>query len=194
MCRGFWLCMAAGVLLSRAPSVAHELSRSESTLSIADATVRAQFSIDLLEFRGVDVNQDEHVSYDELDARLDDVFAVIRQHYLLAAPAPPTRVVMERQQIVDDHVLQAELVYTFDRPVRDLRVESTLDAIATPGHIHAVRTSIHGETFQALLTPQRRTAEFVVGGITIGRIAIVVLAFLAVAAVITLRIARRRAV
>lgn len=195
MCRAFWLSVAAGVLLSRAPSVAHELSRSESALSIADATVRVQLTINLLEFPGVDANKDERVSDDELDARIEQVFAVIKRHYLLAASAPPARVVMQRQQIVEDHVLQADLVYTFDRPVRNLHVESTLEAVTTPRHVHAVRASIDGEIFEALLTPESRTADFLVGGVTIGRVVIVVLAFAAVAALVTLRmVGRRRAV
>ena len=77
---------------------------------------------------------------------------------------------LQRQQIVDEHVLQADFVYTFDRPVRELRVESTLETVTTPGHVHHVRTEISGETFQALLTPQNRGATFLVGGITIGHI------------------------
>ena len=195
--------MAAGARIHRAallwfvafciaPSSAHEVSRSESVLSVADASVRVQFSINLLELRGVDANGDQRVSYDELDARIEDVFGAIKQHYVLAAPAPPARVVMQRQQIVEEHVLQADLVYTFDRPVRQLRVESTLETVTTPGHVHDVRTDISGETLQALLTPESRTATFLVGGLTIGRIAIVLVAFAAVAAVITLRIVGRR--
>jgi hypothetical protein len=192
MSREFWLGLAAGVLLCRAPSVAHELSRSESTLSIADATVRAQFSINLLEFPGVDVNQDGRVSDDELDARIEDVFSVIKQHFILAAPGSPARVVMQRQQIVDDHVLQADLVYTFVRPVRELRVESTLERATSPGHIHHVRADIGGEAFQALLTPGNRTTTLLVGGITIGRIVIVLLAMGGLAALIALRLVGRR--
>jgi hypothetical protein len=195
--------MAAGARIHRATllwfvafciaaSSAHEVSRSESTLAIAGATVRAQFSINLLEFRGVDANGDERVSYDELDARIEDVFTVIKQHFVLAAPDRPTRVVLQRQQIVEEHVLQADLVYTFDRPVRALRVESTLETVTTPGHVHHVRTDISGEALQALLTPQSRTVTFLVGGLTIGRIVIVLLAFVGVAALITLRIVGRR--
>jgi hypothetical protein len=169
---------------------AHEVSRSEAILSIAGATVRVEFVINLLEFRGVDSNGDQRVSYDELDARLEDLFAVIKQHYVLAAPAPPASVVMQRQQITEDHVLRADLIYTFDRPVRELSVESTLDTVTSPGHVHNVRTDISGETFEALLTPQSRTVTFLVGGITIGRIFIVLVAFAAVAAIVALRLAR----
>ncbi len=187
-----WLLLLIVLVLGVSYVSAHELSRSESKLSITGATVHVQFAINLLEFRGVDANGDDRVSYDELDARIEDVFGAIKQHYVLATPAPPARVVMQRQQIVEEHVLQADLVYTFDRPVRELRVESTLEAVTTPGHVHHVRTDISGETLQALLTPQSRTATFLVGGITIGRIAIVLVAVAAVAAVITLRIVGRR--
>jgi hypothetical protein len=147
-----------------------------------------RFSINLLEFRGVDANGDERVSYDELDARIEDVFAVIKEHFVLAATDRPARAVLTRQQIVDDHVLQADLVYTFDRPVGELRVQSTLDAITAPGHVHAVEATIGGQRYHALLTPQHRSAVFLVGGVTIGRIVVVLLALAAVAAIIALRV------
>jgi hypothetical protein len=184
--------LGAGVIACSVVAAAHEVSRSESTLAITDATVHAQFSINLLELQGVDANGDQRVSYDELDARIEDVFMVIKRHFVLAAPDGPTHVVLQRQQIVEEHVLQADLVYTFDRPVRQLRVESTLDTVTTPGHIHYVRTDISGETLQALLTPESRTATFLVGGVSIGRIFIVILAFAAVAAFIAFRVVSRR--
>jgi hypothetical protein len=170
---------------------AHDLFRSESALVIDRATVRVQFSINLLEFKGVDANGDGQVTYDELDARVEDIFSLITQHYRLRAPAQPSRAVMQRQQIVDDHVLRADLVYTFDGPVRDLRVDSTLEAATTPGHVHSVRTTINGETFEALLTPQNRSANFLVGGFTIGRLVVALLALGAVAAGLAVRLANR---
>jgi len=187
-CVALLCCITA---LSRATASAHDVSRSESTLSIEGATVRVQFVINLLELKSVDANGDERVSYDELDARIEDVFTAIKQHFVLAAPERPTRVVLQRQQIVEEHVLQADLVYTFDRPVRELRVESTLETVTTPGHVHYVRTDISGETLQALLTPESRTATFLVGGLTIGRIAIVLIAFVGIAAIIALRVVGR---
>ena len=164
------------------------MSRSESEVSITGASVMVRFSINLLEFRGVDANGDERVSYDELDARIEDVFAGIREHFVLATTDRPARVVLQRQQIVEDHVLQADLAYTFDRPVRELRLQSTLDAITAPGHVHSVQATIGGLRYQALLTPQNRSAVFLVGGVTIGRILVVLLALAAIAAIIALRV------
>ena len=172
-------------------AIAHDVSRSESVLVIDGATVRVQFSINLLEFKGVDANGDGRVSYDELDARIEQVFTVIKQHFVLTSPDPPTRVILQRQQIVEDHVLRAELVYTFDQPVRDLRVESTLEAATTPSHVHSVQADINGETFQALLTPQHRSASFLVGGFSIGRLLVALLACAAVAAGVAVRLASR---
>ena len=174
------------VFLATRVATAHDLSRSESVLVIDGATVRAQFSINLLEFKGVDANGDGQVTYDELDARVEDIFSVIKQHYRLSAPAQPSRAVMQRQQIVEDHVLRADLVFTFDRPVRDLRVESTLDAATSPSHVHYVRTDINGEAFEAQLTPQHRSTDLAMGGFTIGRLGVALLA-LAAAAGLALR-------
>jgi hypothetical protein len=183
--------MAAGAVLCTAAVYAHDVSRSQSTLVITGATVHALFTIDLIEL-GVDANGDQRVSYDELDARIEDVFTVIKQHFVLAAPAAPARVVMQRQEIVEDHVLQADLVFTFDRPVRELRVESTLDTATAPDHVHHLRTTIGGEAFEALLTPRSRTATFLVGGLTIGRIAIALLACAGIAAIIVFRVIGQR--
>jgi hypothetical protein len=161
---------------------AHELARSESTLTIDGATVRARVAIDLLELQGVDRNADQRVSYEELDAAIERVFAALEDHLALRAPDPPTRVTMGRRQILDDHVLQVDLAYTFDRGVRELRVESTLDRVASPSHLHHVRANIGGETYQALLTPSSRSATFLAGGVTFGRILTVLLALLGLGA------------
>ena len=195
-----WTCEAIRVALAvtigglpvcAGEAIAHDLSRSESVLVIDGATVRAQFSINLLEFNGVDANGDGRVSYDELDARVEHVFTLIKQHFLLTAPAPPTRVILQRQQIVEDHVLRADLVYTFGKPIRDLRVESTLEAATTSSHVHSVQSDINGEPFQALLTPQNRSAAFLVGGFTIGRLVVVVLVCAAIAAGVAARLTKR---
>jgi hypothetical protein len=83
-------------------------------------------------------------------------------------------------------------VYTFDCPVRQLDVASTLDAVTTPGHVHHVRAQIGGELSQALLTPADRSVTFLVGGATFGRLAAVLLGFLGVAALIAYRVIQRR--
>jgi hypothetical protein len=174
MCkRGFWVliafCLCPVVLMG------HDVSRSESTIAIDGSAVRVRFAIDLLAL-GVDGNRDERVSYEELDARIEEVFAVIKRHYHLAAPDAPARVTMAEQRIADDHLLHAALVYTFANPVRELRVESTLDTVTAPDHVHQVRADIDGESYQTLLTPANRSVTFLAGGVTIGRIAVVLAA------------------
>ena len=142
-CRAAWLSVAF-IALCAAPVFAHDVSRSESTITIDEATVRIRFAINLLELSGVDANGDERVSYDELDARIEEVFAAIKQHFELRAPDPPERVVMERHRIVEDHMLQADLEYRFADDVRELAVGSSLDTVTGPSHLHHVRAEESG--------------------------------------------------
>ncbi len=185
--------MAAGAVLCSCSVIVstHDIARSESTVTIDGSTVRVQFAINLLEL-DADRNRDERVTYDELDARIEEIFALIKQHYTLGAPEPPTRVVMQRQQIADDHMLQAELVYTFDRAVRQLRVASTLDTITSAEHVHHVRADIDAQAHQALLTPANRSVTFLVGGVTIGRVLAVLIGLGGLAALLVFRLLQRR--
>jgi hypothetical protein len=153
--------------------------------------VRVRFAINLLEL-GADRNRDERVTYDELDARIEEIFALIKQHYALGAPEPPARVEMQRQQIADDHMLQAELVYTFDRAVRELRVASTLDTVTSAQHVHHVRADIDDQAYQALLTPANRTVTFLIGGVTFGRVLAVLIGLAGLAALIAFRLRQHR--
>jgi hypothetical protein len=185
--------MAAGALALLVATVsAHDVSRSESTITIDGAVVHVRFAINLLELAGVDGNRDQRVSYDELEAAIERVFGAIKQHYVLRAPAAPVRVVMERQQMLDDHVLHADLVYTFDSAVRRLMVESTLDAATSASHLHHVNAHIGGQAYQALLTPTNRTVTFLVGGVTFGRIFAVLLALLGLGALVAYRVIQKR--
>src|SRR5471032_3268083 len=70
---------------------AHDFPRSESTVTVRGHEVHARLSLDLLELGGVDTSGDGVVSYTELDAQMDRIYAIIKQHFLVAADAPLLR-------------------------------------------------------------------------------------------------------
>ena len=150
---------------------AHDFSQSESTLALDGASVNVRLRLNLLEFPGVDRNGNGAVSYEELDAAIERVVAAVKEHYVLGAPDAPLRVLVERHEIVDDHVLQMSVRYDFARDVRQLDVTSTLDVLFGPMHQHIVTTRLHGETSRTVLDAGNRRAHLDRSRITPWRIA-----------------------
>jgi hypothetical protein len=180
-----------GVVWAIAAVGAHEFSQSESTIEASGDAVRVRFSLNLLEISGVDDSGDGRVSYDELDKKIESVFALIKQHYTLHAPDAPMRVVAERYDIVDEHVLQLDIRETFSGAVRELAVTSTLDAAIGPTHQHFAIVVNGSERRRAVLDRSNRTATFDLRRFTAGRIATVVLAAMGVGVLAFYRFRRR---
>jgi hypothetical protein len=67
---------------------------------------------------------------------------------------------MARYGLIDDHVLDADIVYTFNRRIDDLVVRSTLDQITAADHQHVARVSYEGRSSEALLTASVPAARF----------------------------------
>jgi hypothetical protein len=152
---------------------AHDFSQSESTLTLDGPTVNVQLRLNLLDFPGVDANGNGVVSYEELDAAIERVFAAVKEHYVLGAPDAPLRILVERYEIVDDHVLQMGVRYDFAAEVHQLDVTSTLDVLFGPMHQHIVTTRLSGETSRTVLDAGNRRAHLDRSRITPWRIAAV---------------------
>lgn len=170
---------------------AHAFSQSESRLAIDGRTVRVRLSLNLLEMKGVDANQDQRVSYDELDNAIEPLFAAVKEHYTLRAPELPRRVVAEKYQIIDDHVLQIDMLQTFERDVRRLEATSNLDALLGPAHQHLATAIVNGEPRRAVLDAANRTLIVEVARVTVGRIVTVVLAVAGLLLLIAYRLKQR---
>ncbi len=168
--------LAAGASLR-----AHEFSTSESSIEIDGPIVRVRLRVNALELPGTDVNGDQRVAYDELDKNIERVFDAIKTHYTLRAPDAPARIMADRYQIVDDHVLQIDIRYTFVHDVKQLDVQSALDTILGPAHQHLVRGSIGGEIQSEILDRSNRTAHFDARRVTPTRVLAVLAAALGLA-------------
>ena len=182
--------LALGASLS-----AHDFSQSESTIELgvpgATGTVRVRLSLNLLEIPDVDTSRDGRVSYDELEQVIERVVALVKDHYTVGAPGPPSRVAVDRHEIVDDHVLRLEMRYEFGDDVTRIDVASTFDTLFGPMHQHFVTASVNGELRRAVLDAANRSAQFDAGRVTPGRLAAVGLALLGVGLLAAFRMRSR---
>jgi HupE / UreJ protein len=139
---------------------AHEISQSESRIEVHGHEVRVAFRLNLLELGYVDTNGNGFISYDELDNSIGRVYAEVKQHYVLQGPALPIQITLERYGVVEDHVLDAEIVYEFPQDVTQLRVTSTLYQITRPSHQHLTSANLDGTIHEAILNAANQTAVF----------------------------------
>jgi hypothetical protein len=143
----------AGAVLS-----AHDLGRSESVVVVNGQRARVRLIFDLLELSGVDANGDGEVSYRELDASIDRVYAAVKQHLVVTSDGTTARTTLERYAVRDSHVADLDLLLTFSAPVSQLTIRSTLHEILLPAHEHVTSVSFDGTPTTTLLdaaTPEK---------------------------------------
>lgn len=144
---------------------AHPMSHSLSRVAVTKAQVRVTLTIDLLEVAGVDRNGDARITFDELDASIERLYALFRDHYAVAATAPPTRVTLEEYAIVEDgHIGRFELLHEFAHEPDALTITSTLHWITSPEHRHITSVVRDDDTQEALLDARQPSATFPVDG------------------------------
>jgi hypothetical protein len=152
------------VLLLASPATAHDLARSESRCTIQGASTECELIVDLLQFPGVDADGNGTISYAELDRSIADVFARIKEHFLLRSPAEPSTVVMTRQELLDEHTAKLAVAYTFPENLSRLDVTSTFDQLSRrPDHQHYVVTAMGGVEQRAILDAVHPTVTFEFG-------------------------------
>jgi len=98
--------------------------------------------------------------------------------------------VVERHQIVEDHVLRMDVRYGFAHEVRRLDVTSTLDALFGPMHQHFVTATMAGEIGRTVLDAGNPRVSFDQSRVIFRRAATVVGAVLVIAGLVWFR--RRR--
>jgi hypothetical protein len=148
-------------LFVAAAASAHDLARSESRCTIQGAEAQCQLIVDLLEFSGVDQDGNGTISYAELDRSIAAVFADVKEHFILRGPAEPSKIVMARHELVDEHTARLDLAYTFPANVSRLEMTSTFDQLSRrPDHQHYVTTTIGGVEEHAILDASGRTVTF----------------------------------
>ena len=140
---------------------AHDLARSESRLNVRGSAVECQLIVDLLGFPGVDEDGNGAISYAELDRSIAGVFARVKEHFTLRSPADPTKILMTRHELVDEHTGRLTLEYTFPSGISRLEVTETFDRLTRrPDHQHFVIATIGGVEERAVLEAGHSTVTF----------------------------------
>ena len=140
---------------------AHDFPRSESKISVQGPAVTVQLRVNLLELRDTRWAGGEVVSYQEIEERIDALYASIKSHFRVESGAGLPRTALDRYELEDGHVLRMDLSFHFDREVSDLSVTSTLDQLMQPGHLHLTSVTMAGSVQQAVLDARAPRRQFV---------------------------------
>ena len=130
---------------------AHDLYRSESRLEIRGREVTATFTLNLLDFQGVDKNKDKRVTQEEFAPEAERIYASLDEHYILDSSGPPVRRTRTKVELFDEHVLTVVEQFTFPQDVLALQVTSTLPEILGSTHIHLVSVYLGGRLQENVL-------------------------------------------
>ena len=141
-------------------AAAHDLFRSESKLEIRGRQITATFTLNLLDFAGLDRDGDKRVTRAEFDPEAGRIYAALDDHYMLDSSGPPVRRIREKVELFDEHVLTVVERFTFPQDVLAVRVTSTLPDILGATHIHLVSVYLGGRLQENILDTRNRTAFF----------------------------------
>jgi hypothetical protein len=142
---------------------AHDVPRSESRVQVHGREAQVVLRLNLLELGYVDLNGDNLISYDEMDRAIDRIYADVKQHYVLRSPALPTQITLEREGVIEDHVLDMQLLYVFPQNVTQLQVNCTLYQVTQPSHEHLISVTMEGVVHEAVLDRGTPSANFSAG-------------------------------
>jgi len=138
----------------------HDLYRSESKLEIHGRQITATFTLNLLDFPGVDRDGDKRVTRAEFDPEAEPIYKALDEHYSLDSSGPPVRRTREKSELFDEHVLTVVEQFTFPQDVLAVRVTSTLPDVLGSTHIHLVSVYLGGRLQENILDTRNRTAFF----------------------------------
>jgi hypothetical protein len=134
--------------------VAHDISRSESTLAVHGREIEAALILNLLDFHelpDIDRNRDGVVSYDELDESIARLYAAVREHYRVRAPDAAVETTVERYTFVGPNRIRLDIRYRFAADITSIVVESRLDRISQADHRHLTTVTVGGSVQEAVL-------------------------------------------
>ena len=121
-------------------AMAHDFYASFSRINVSGGDVKVQFPVNVRDFPEVDVAK------------------AIQTNYQIGGPEPPATVVV-RSDAIAENVVLLRFVYTFDHPVTNLRITSTLDRITQADHSHIVQIGEGDEMRQAVLNAANPSVE-----------------------------------
>jgi hydrogenase/urease accessory protein HupE len=146
------------VLLLSSAAHAHDLYRSESQLQVHGRQVDTTFTFNLLDFPGVDADNDKRVSEREFADALPGVTAAILKDYSLDSSGPPSRIERGDTRLIDDHVLIWKVSYFFPQDVLAITIAANFPDRLGKDHIHLAAVGLGGRIQQTILDNTTRSA------------------------------------
>lgn len=143
------------------PLAAHDLSHSQSDITVRGRDVQIRLQLDLVGFGGLQWRRRDQVDQDEIDERIETVYALVKEHLRVESPgAIQVEAAMTRYQLTDNHVLDAQIVQRFDRDLDEIVVRSTLDRVTAFDHQHLTRVGFGGAASERVLTAVAPVSHF----------------------------------
>ncbi len=152
--------LAVVALFLAAPLFGHEILRSDAKIEVRGHQARAIFTLNLFELTSPVVPGTPRATPAQLDGSINDIFASVKSHYYLRAPAEPVSTTLGQYVLIDGNVVHMEVAYDFADDISALEVESQLDRIMVPGHRHFLAVTLNGNVQQSILDPRNTTASF----------------------------------
>jgi hypothetical protein len=150
------------LLLTGTAAFAHDIARTESKIDVRGSEVRAGLLVNLPELKGpaIPFDQTGRITSAQLDRGINDIFAVVRDHFRVTSDQPLTGTTLGQYVLVDGHAVHLEIVYAFAQPPTSITVTSTLHNVMAPGHQHLMSLTLAGISHQAVLNAQSPSVTF----------------------------------
>lgn len=113
---------------------AHAISASYSRIKPDASAVEVQLTLNVLDFHA------------------PDILSAVQENYHIEAPESPASTVVQHYDAIAENVVLLDILYTFNHPVSNLKVTSTLDRITQPDHSHIVQIGEGDDTREAVLS------------------------------------------
>ena len=138
------------------PAFAHDISRSDSKIEVQGREVRATVTLNLKELQSPSIPLESF----QLDRDIGRVYDAVRLHFFVTSPAEPVGTRLEQYSVPGGALVRLRILFTFDQPVTELHVHSTLPAIMPAGHQHLMSVTLNGTPHQAILDARTTEATF----------------------------------
>jgi hypothetical protein len=160
--RAFLSILIVAALWTTPGAFAHTISTSYSRFQIEGPRVHVQFTVSLFDFHNgpnLDINHDDKVSREELDAGIGELVNAIKANFGVLGPEGPHSVTVEQYAFQGEGAVKIDLLYTFAHDVQDLRVTSTLHLITQPDHKHLLTIGEGEDTREGILDVRNPTVD-----------------------------------
>ncbi len=93
------------------------------------------------------------------DFHTADTLKALQENYHVEAPEAPASTVVQHYEAIAENVMLLDVMYTFQHPVTNLKIISTLDRITQADHSHIIQIGEGDDTREAVLNATNPSVE-----------------------------------